>query len=129
MLSNLIENALHSTPAGGEITLTAEPGKISVNDTGPGIDADELPHAFERFYLYDRYKHNRHVGSGLGLAIVEELTEAMAGTVTVTSHTGEGTRFTITLPHPEARTDTPSQSPDVPGRYGARFGGLPPFGA
>jgi signal transduction histidine kinase len=100
VLSNLIENALHSTPAGGEITLTAEPGTISVNDTGPGIDAGELPHAFERFYLYDRYKHNRHVGSGLGLAIVKELTEAMAGTVTATSHTGEGTRFTITLPHP-----------------------------
>ena len=97
VLSNLIENALHSMPAGGEITLTTEPGTIWVDDTGPGIDEDELPHAFERFYLYDRRKHNRGVGTGLGLAIVKELTEAMDGTITVTSRAGKGTRFTISL--------------------------------
>lgn len=107
VLSNLIENALHSTPAGGKVAVTASPGAIVVDDTGPGIDASDLARAFERFYLYDRYRQNRRVGTGLGLAIVKELTEAMAGTVTVTSHTGEGTSFAITLPDPHAADDGP----------------------
>ena len=107
VLSNLIENALRSTPAGGKVAVTASPGTIVVDDTGPGIDASDLARAFERFYLYDRYKQNRRVGTGLGLAIVKELTEAMAGTITVTSHTGEGTSFAITLPGPHAADDGP----------------------
>ena len=107
VLSNLIENALRSTPAGGKVAVTASPGTIVVDDTGPGIDASDLARTFERFYLYDRYKQNRRVGTGLGLAIVKELTEAMAGTITVTSHTGEGTSFAITLPGPHAADDGP----------------------
>ena len=103
VLSNLIENALRSTPAGGTVAVTASPGVIVVDDSGPGIDAADLARAFERFYLYDRHRENRKVGTGLGLAIVKELTEAMAGTVTVTSHTGEGTSFAITLPDPHAK--------------------------
>jgi hypothetical protein len=74
-----------------------------VSDTGPGIAADELPHAFERFFLYSRYASNRAVGTGLGLAIVKELTEAMNGSVTVESEPGKGTRFTVHLP--ERRLD------------------------
>jgi two-component system sensor histidine kinase BaeS len=98
VLSNLIENALRSTPAGGAVTVAAYPGEVVVSDTGPGIAADELPHAFERFFLYSRYANNRAVGTGLGLAIVKELTEAMDGTVTVESEPGRGTRFTVHLP-------------------------------
>jgi two-component system sensor histidine kinase BaeS len=98
VLSNLIENALRSTPAGGSVTVAARPGELVVSDTGPGIAADELPHAFERFFLYSRYASNRAVGTGLGLAIVKELTEAMNGTVAVTSEPGHGTTFTVHLP-------------------------------
>ena len=98
VLSNLIENALRSTPAGGSVTVAAHPGELVVSDTGPGIAAEELPHAFERFFLYSRYASNRAVGTGLGLAIVKELTEAMGGTVTVESEPAKGTRFTVHLP-------------------------------
>jgi two-component system OmpR family sensor kinase len=100
VLSNLVENALRSTPAGGSVTVSARPGELVVADTGPGIDADELPHAFERFFLYSRYASNRAVGTGLGLAIVKELTEAMDGTVAVESEPGRGTTFTVRLPEP-----------------------------
>jgi two-component system sensor histidine kinase BaeS len=98
VLSNLIENALRSTPAGGSVTVAARPGELVVSDSGPGIAADELPHAFERFFLYSRYASNRAVGTGLGLAIVKELTEAMNGTVAVQSEPGHGTTFTVHLP-------------------------------
>src|SRR5205085_11606297 len=75
--SNLIENALRTVPAGGRVTVSAGPGHISVRDTGPGLDEEDLPRAFERFYLYRRYRSERAVGTGLGLAIVKELAAAM----------------------------------------------------
>jgi two-component system sensor histidine kinase BaeS len=110
VLSNLIENALRSTPTGGSVTVAAHPGALVVADTGPGIATEELPHAFERFFLYSRYASNRAVGTGLGLAIVKELTEAMDGTVTIESKPGGGTRFTVHLPEGPvnvASLDTP----------------------
>jgi two-component system sensor histidine kinase BaeS len=72
-----------------------------VIDTGPGITEQELPHAFERFFLYRRYNGHRSVGTGLGLSIVRELTQAMGGDVEVGSSPG-GTAFTIRLPVPGA---------------------------
>jgi two-component system sensor histidine kinase BaeS len=98
VLSNLIENALRCTPSGGTVTVAAHGAALSVADTGPGLAADELPHAFERFFLYSRYAQNRAVGTGLGLAIVKELTEAMDGTISVKSVQGKGTVFTVKLP-------------------------------
>jgi two-component system, OmpR family, sensor kinase len=98
ILSNLVENALRSTPADGSVTVGARPGRLTVADTGPGLAPDELPHAFERFFLYQRYAANRAVGTGLGLAIVKELTEAMGGAATVTSVPGRGTEFVVRLP-------------------------------
>jgi signal transduction histidine kinase len=98
VLSNLIENALRSTARGGAVSVTAAPGVLEVTDNGPGLAVDDLPHAFERFFLYSRYAENRAVGTGLGLAIVKELTEAMDGTIEVASATGRGTTFTMRLP-------------------------------
>ena len=98
VLSNLIENSLRSTPAGGSVVVAVRPGIVTVSDTGPGLEPDELPHAFERFYLHSRHARNGGVGTGLGLAIVKELTEAMGGTVAVESEPGRGTAFTLELP-------------------------------
>ena len=58
-VSNLVENALRITPPGGSVHIVAGPGTIAVEDTGPGLRAEELPHAFERFYLYSRYGRER----------------------------------------------------------------------
>ena len=99
-VSNLLENALRCTPPGGTVTLAAAAGELTVKDTGPGIAPDDLPRAFERFFLYRRYSGHRPVGTGLGLAIVRELALAMGGDVAVASSSG-GTEFTLRLPLPE----------------------------
>jgi signal transduction histidine kinase len=96
--SNLVENALRLTPAGGQVEVRARPGSIVVRDTGPGLAAEDLPRAFDRFYLYDRYRSERAVGSGLGLAIVKELTVAMGGDVSASGGPGGGAEFTIRIP-------------------------------
>ena len=81
----------------------ARPGELAVEDTGPGLEPEELPRAFERFYLYSRYRGDRAVGTGLGLAIVKELADAMGGRVEVASEPGRGTRFTLRLRPAPAR--------------------------
>jgi signal transduction histidine kinase len=104
--SNLIENSLRLTPAGGSVTVSAGPGAITVRDTGPGLSPEDIPRAFERFYLHRRYRSERRVGSGLGLAIVKELTAAMHGTVQAESALGGGAQFVLRLPTP-ARSALP----------------------
>jgi two-component system OmpR family sensor kinase len=100
VVSNLVENALRLTPPGGSVRVLAERGRLTVEDTGPGLKPDELPRAFERFFLWERYGGEREVGTGLGLAIVKELTTGMGGRVEVESAPGLGTRFVVTLPAP-----------------------------
>lgn len=107
-VSNLIENALRLTPAGGSVTVQAQAGEISVRDTGPGLEAQDIPRAFERFYLHARYRSERPVGSGLGLAIVRELVSAMGGSVeAAVLPAGDGAQFTIRLPPAPARSAPP----------------------
>jgi two-component system sensor histidine kinase BaeS len=98
VVSNLVENALRLTPRGGEVRVVTAPGILRVEDTGPGLKDEDRPHAFERFYLHERYGRERPVGTGLGLAIVKELTEAMGGSVEVVSEPGLRTAFTVRLP-------------------------------
>jgi two-component system OmpR family sensor kinase len=98
IVSNLVENALGVTPVGGAIVLELAPGRLTVADTGPGVAAEDLPRAFERFYLHRRRADGGRDGSGLGLAIVAELTAAMGGRARVTSAPGQGAQFTIELP-------------------------------
>lgn len=102
--SNLIENALRVTPPGGSVRIVVGAGKLAIEDTGPGLEPDELPQVFERFFLYSRYGGERAVGTGLGLAIVKELVEGMGGTVSVTSEPGAGATFTVRLPCEEDAT-------------------------
>jgi two-component system sensor histidine kinase BaeS len=101
--SNLVENALRLTPAGGSVLVRAAQAtgpfaSITVSDTGPGLEPADLPRAFERFYLYDRYRSEREVGSGLGLAIVARLLARMGGGVEASAGPGGGAQFTLRVP-------------------------------
>ena len=98
VIVNLVENALRLNPAGGEIRVTVGPGRVAVADSGPGLDDDDLAHAFDRFHLYDRYRGRRPVGTGLGLALVRELVESMRGSVAVTNSPSGGAVFVVSLP-------------------------------
>src|SRR5262249_54940422 len=95
--SNLVENALRETPRGGSVSVRSESRRLIVADSGPGLEPDDQVHAFDRFFLYDKYGRERPVGSGLGLAIVKQLAEAMGGTVSVESAPGAGATFTVLL--------------------------------
>lgn len=101
VLTNLIENAIRYTPELGEIDVSCRPRglgfEVEVRNTGPGIDAADLDHVFERLYVADRYRAIRPSGSGLGLAIVSELVAAMDGSVTCTSEPGSWTSVRVTF--------------------------------
>ena len=100
VLTNLMDNALKFTPAGGRITMSALPDRRNVitrvSNTGDGIAPEHLPHVFERFYKVDRSRRDQ--GTGLGLAIVKHIVLAHGGDVDVESSLGEGATFTFTLP-------------------------------
>ena len=100
-VGNLLGNAQKFTEPGGTIKFSthAEDSSvfIVVEDTGEGIDADDLPYVFERFYKSHRPRGNRP-GFGLGLAITKNIVEMHGGSVEVSSVVGEGSRFTIKLP-------------------------------
>jgi signal transduction histidine kinase len=103
VLSNLVANAVRHTPAGGAITLRAEPleegVRILVRDTGEGISAENLPYVFDRFWKGDRSRSRAGgAGSGLGLAIARQLVNAHGGRIVVESKVGQSTTFTIELP-------------------------------
>jgi signal transduction histidine kinase len=102
VLGNLISNALRYTPPGGQVTLRAwregEEVSISVQDSGPGMAADDLPRVFDRFYRTDAARARASGGSGLGLAIARALVEAHGGTIEVRSTLGEGTTFALSIP-------------------------------
>ena len=103
VLSNLLDNALRQTPAGGHVTLTAAGDRdevaFTVDDDGDGIAAEHLPHVFERFYRADSARDRRRGGSGIGLATAKALTEAHGGHIRVVSRgVGHGTTFTVTVP-------------------------------
>jgi heavy metal sensor kinase len=105
LLLNLVENALHHTPADGAIRITAgRPGAyvcVEVHDNGCGIPPDHLPHVFDRFYRVDKARSRARGGAGLGLAIARWIVERHDGTITLNSQPGLGTTMVVTLPSPQ----------------------------
>lgn len=103
-VGNLVHNAIKFTPSGGHVSVSAralQDGlRISVEDTGSGIDTADLPRIFERFYVGDRARSGR--GTGLGLAIVKHVALAHGGSVDARSTPGTGSTFTISLPNDSA---------------------------
>jgi len=114
IFQNLITNAFHYTPSGGEISVRMEllakdvvileegeadfPGyvRVTVRDSGKGISPADAEHIFDRYF--HTKAENKHDSSGLGLSIAKELTLLHHGTIDFTSEEGEGTEFCVTLP-------------------------------
>jgi len=76
----------------------ARPAMITVADTGQGIDVEDLPHLFDRFYRADKARTRAAGGTGLGLSIVKWIVDAHNGRIEVASTPGEGSVFRIFLP-------------------------------
>ena len=103
VVTNLVGNAVKFTEPGGSVDVRVAGlpdggASIEVADTGVGIEPDELPRIFERFYRGSRANEARGSGSGLGLAIVRSIVDMHRGSVEVVSQLGVGTRFTVSLP-------------------------------
>lgn len=98
---NIISNAVSYTPQGGDVFIrieeTSKKVAIHIKDTGMGIEKEEIPRIFERFYRVNKARDRNSGGTGLGLAIVKHLMEAHKGKVTVESEIGKGTTFSIEL--------------------------------
>jgi heavy metal sensor kinase len=102
LILNLLDNAIKFTPEGGEVTLTTgvegSDAVLHVQDSGIGIDANALPHIFERFYRAEPSRSKQVEGVGLGLALVKWIVEQHHGRIQAESRTGQGSRFTVRLP-------------------------------
>jgi two-component system phosphate regulon sensor histidine kinase PhoR len=101
ILSNLVDNALKYTPAGGSVavraTHDAQTATLEVVDTGMGIAEKDQERIFERFYRADKARSRELGGTGLGLSIVKHFAQAFGGNVSLTSHPGQGSTFRVQL--------------------------------
>jgi len=98
VLLNLIENAIKYTPTGGTVTVISEDkeGCFSINDTGIGMPALEIPKIFQRFYRINRARSKG--STGLGLSIVKHILDSHGAKITVNSKEGEGSSFMLEFP-------------------------------
>jgi signal transduction histidine kinase/CheY-like chemotaxis protein/HPt (histidine-containing phosphotransfer) domain-containing protein len=137
LLGNLLSNALKFTPRGGHVEMSAflaAPSsdgtrcwKLRVKDSGVGISASQQATLFDAFTQADASTARRYGGSGLGLAICARLVRLMGGTIAVESSLGQGSSFTISLPHNEPTPLPPKSAPQWLGELsaaGERFAGL-----
>ena len=99
---NLIHNSIKFTPPGGSVCveLHQHDGRVEfkIADTGNGIEAEDQPHIFERFFKADKSRERSKGGSGLGLSIAQKIVDMHHGTIAVASQSGAGTTFTVCLP-------------------------------
>jgi signal transduction histidine kinase len=114
ILNNLFTNAVHYNQPGGLIRVTCghagERAFLTIQDTGQGISADDLPHIFDRFFRADLARSRAHGRVGLGLAICQAAVLAAGGSLTVTSTPGAGSTFSVNLP---ARPPMPPAAVDL----------------
>ncbi len=101
--TNLADNAIKHTNAGGKVWLKAQPHQngiqVQIQDTGEGIPSEDVPRIFERFYQVDKSRNRgKQGGTGLGLAITYEIIKAHNGKIQVASQVNVGTTFTVWLP-------------------------------
>lgn len=107
---NLLSNALKFTTAHGKVAVTvgyeasSHEAVVTVQDTGCGIAADDLPHLFDRFYQADASSTRSHDGTGIGLGLAKELVLLHGGSIDVASQPGFGTAFIVRLPAKEPQT-------------------------
>lgn len=98
-VSNLLSNAIKFTPEGGRVRVSCHAGakcaEIFVEDSGPGLKEDQVPHIFDRYF---QVKKGGRQGTGLGLSIVKSIVEAHRGSVEVESPRGQGAKFRLSLP-------------------------------
>ena len=108
VMLNLVDNAVRFSPPGKPVLMTVrrdlahDQVLIDVEDQGPGIAAEDLPHIFDRFYRGDPSRARATGNSGLGLAIAQAIVQAHGGNLTAVSAPGEGARFTVALPISES---------------------------
>jgi len=100
VLLNLLENAIKFTPPGGRVVIRTgqEPGSFTVEDTGIGMAAHEIPKIFQRFYRIDRAQSRG--STGLGLSIVKHIADLHGAKISVTSKEGAGSSFSLEFPGP-----------------------------
>jgi len=107
-LTNVIDNALAFSPPGTSVTigLARGPGiqTVTVRDRGPGIDAEDLPRVFERFYRGDKSRNREGHGTGLGLAIAKEIVDLHGGSIVAQNNPEGGASFVLSFP--ENKTDS-----------------------
>ncbi|WP_367716307.1 ATP-binding protein [Nitratireductor sp. GISD-1A_MAKvit] len=122
VLINLLGNALKFTDEGGVMVAVSRDEKngapalrISVSDSGPGLEQDDINRIFKDFEQVDGSSTRRHGGAGLGLAITKRIVDAMNGAISVASTPGEGSEFAVLLPLDEAVEDAGRIEPVLEG--------------
>ena len=102
VIYNLVENAVKYTPSGGTIRIqlsrSGHDAHLVIQDNGPGISKENLPHIFDRFYRVDKARSRETGGTGLGLSIVRQLVLLHGGTIRCESEEGKGSSFIVDLP-------------------------------
>ncbi len=119
---NLLSNALKFTFEGTvRVRVRERDGRalVTVEDTGVGVPAAELPRLFDRFHRVENSRARSHEGSGIGLALVKELVDLHGGTITADSVPDRGTSFTISLPLADSAAPAAQDGPDGTARPGA----------
>jgi len=109
ILLNLVDNAIKFTPSGGEVIITISRNKnqaiFQIEDTGIGINKEQISLLFTKFQQLENYRTRTHSGTGLGLALTKHLVELHGGLIEVQSIVGKGSIFTVFLPNSETKNN------------------------